>query len=119
MPVIKESYVLTADNTDILAAGTSRLASIPASGVLTIEASATDSDVATNFGTITLQLPNGETPFENLLVPANGYSTADVVMHDDTAVQVQMEVEQGGHVTLSYDETGTVLGCLVFVTFDF
>lgn len=115
--IIKESYLLTASNTDIMAAP-SRLASIPSDGVLTIEVSSTDND-GTNYGTVTLQTPSGDTPFENLVIPASGYSTADGVIHDDTAIQFQMDVQQGGHVTLSYTENGTVTGTMVILTLDF
>ena len=115
--VIKESYVLAASDTDILAAP-SRLSAIPGDGVMTIEASTTDAD-ASNYGVLTLQMPDGENPFENLLIPANGYSTADNVLHDDTAVQVQVPVQQGGHVSLAYTETGTVAQTLIVVTLEF
>lgn len=117
MAIIKESYLLTASNTDIMAAP-SRLASIPSDGILTIEFSATDND-GTNYGTMTLQTPGGDTPFENLVIPQNGFSTADGVIHDDTDIQYQMEVSQGGHVTLSYTENGTVAGTMVILTLDF
>jgi len=117
MAVIKESFVLSASNTDILAAP-SRLAAIPGDGVMTIEVSCTDSD-ATNFGTITLQLPDGENPFEDLLIPANGFSTADNVVHDDTALQISIEVAQGGHVTLSYAESGTVALAVFLISLEF
>lgn len=115
--LIKESFLLTADNNDILAAP-SRLAAIPANGVLTIEASATDCD-AINFALLTLQLPEGDIPFENLHVPANGLSTADSVMDSDTQMLVTMAVARGGHVGLAYDENGTVAILLVIVTLVF
>lgn len=115
--LIKEMYQLATSDTDILAAP-SRLAAIPQDGVMTIEASSTDCDTANN-GVLTLQLPDGFIPFENLLVPQNGFSTADTVIHDDTAFQVAFEVEQGGHVLLSYTETGTVALFVVSVTLEF
>lgn len=115
--IIKETYMLAASDTDVLAAP-SRLAALPGDGVMTIEVSATDCD-ASNYGSLTLQLPDGEVPFENLIIPANGYSTADSVLHDDTAVQVQMEVSQGGHVSLAYSETGTVALAYISVSLEF
>lgn len=117
MPFIKENFQLAATDADVLAAP-SRLTSIPADGVLTIEVSATDSEL-TNFGQLTIQLPGGETPVENLIVPGNGFSTADNVLHDDTALQFQFSVSQGGHVGISYTENGTVLACMIMVTLDF
>jgi hypothetical protein len=115
--IIKETYQLTASNTDILAAP-SRLAALPGSGIMTIECSATECN-ATNNGTLTLQMPDGELPFENLLVPANGYSLLDSVVHDETALQMQIEVDQGGHVSLAYTETGTVVLFYITVSLEF
>jgi hypothetical protein len=85
---------------------------------MTVEISSTDCD-ATNYGALTLQMPDGEVPFEDLIIGQNGYSTADAVIHDDTAIQVQLEVGQGGHVTLSYAENGTVAAVLIYVTLEF
>ncbi len=115
--LIKESFLLAADDADVLAAP-SRLAAIPRNGVLTIEASATDCD-ATNFGLVTLTLPEGDIPFQNLHVPANGVSTADAVMDSDTQILITMGVQQGGHVLLAYDENGTVALCLLIITLSF
>ncbi len=115
--LIKESFLLAADDADVLAAP-SRLAAIPRNGRLTIEATCTDCD-ATNFGRLTLQLPEGDIPFEDLHIPANGLSTADAVMDERTKLIVTMQVAQGGHVGLAYDETGTVALCLIIVTLSF
>lgn len=115
--VIKESFSLTATNNDVLSAP-SRLSALPSDGLLTLEIAATDAD-ATNYGTVTLQLPDGDIPFEDLLVPYNGYSTADQTVHDDTELMVQMEVQQGGHVLLSYTENGTVAFCTIYATYEF
>lgn len=115
--MIKESFALTATTADILAAP-SRLAAMPGDGTLTIECSTTDSE-GTNSGAITLQMPDGEVPFDSLIIPANGYSTADSVLHDDTALQFAMPVSQGGHVLVTYTETGTVLMAFFMFTFDF
>lgn len=115
--VIKESFFLTADDTDILAAP-SRLAAIPHDGIMTIEAGATHND-GTNYGTLTLQLPDGEVPFEDLLVPYNGYSATDGLLHESTELLVSFDVAAGGHVGLAYDETGTVAACFIIVTLTF
>jgi hypothetical protein len=104
MALISESYILTASNTDILAAP-SRLAAIPRGGVLTLEYSATNSNATHNW-TITAQTPEGDVPFEDLRVPYNGYSS-DVVMHTDTRLRFQFRATQGGHFLLSATETGT------------
>lgn len=117
MSVIKESFLLSASDTDVLDAP-SRLAAIPYAGLMTIEASTTDCD-ATNNGVLTLQLPNGETPLQNVLIPANGVSTADAVLKTDTELMLQFPVAAGGHVLLQYTETGTVALCIILVTLNF
>ena len=117
MPFIKETFQLAATDADVLAAP-SRLTSIPADGVLTIECSATQGN-PTNNGQLTIQLPGGDTPVENVIIPQNGFSTSDSVIHDDTALQFQFSVAQGGHVGISYTETGTVTAVLFIVTLEF
>jgi len=117
MSVIKETFVFNASNSDVLAAP-SRLTSIPKPGVLTIEATATDSDGA-NFATMTLQLPGGDIPFENLRIPANGISTTDNVMHSDTELKITVAVAAGGHVLLSVTESGSVAQIMFIVTLTF
>lgn len=117
MAVIKETFLLAASDADVLDAP-SRLAAIPYAGIMTIEAAATDCD-ATNQGTLTLQLPNGDNPLDGVLVPANGMSTADGVLKTDTELLIQFPVEAGGHVLLAYTETGTVALCFIMVTLQF
>lgn len=109
--IIKESYQLTATNTDILAAP-SRLSAIPRAGVLTAEFSATDAD-STNFFTITCQTPEGDTPFEDLIVPYNGYST-EKVLHRDTQLTFSFSAAQGGHFLFSATENGTGTLFIIF-----
>lgn len=120
--VIKESFLLVATDADILAAP-SRLAAIPSAGMMTIEASSTDCD-ATNFGTLTLQLPGGDTPFEDLHIPAagirqTGVSDADAVLNTHTELMISFNVAAGGHVGLAYTENGTVTTCIIMVTLTF
>ncbi len=116
MSMIKESFVLTASNADILAAP-SRLAAIPHAGTLLLEFTVTNSD-ATNNGQMTLQLPGGEVPFEDLEIPANGFLTGISVMHSLTELSFSFKVQAGGHVLLSYVEGGTNLA-LVYATLSF
>ncbi len=116
MGIIKESFLLIGSNADILAAP-SRLAAIPQPGILTIEASIEEAG-AVNFGTITLQLPGGEIPFEDLLVPFNGFSATDAVMHIDTQLTFRIPVAQGGHVLYQYTEGGAT-SFLTIVTLEF
>ncbi len=113
---IKETFRLVASNADILAAP-SRLAAIPANGLLNIEVSCTDADL-TNFGRITLQPPGGMIPFEDLDIPI-GFSTSDASMDSDLQLTFQMVATQGGHFLLSYTETGTVTICYIIATLTF
>lgn len=120
--IIKESFFLTASNADIFAGNTSagvasRLNSIPVDGTLTVEVSANACD-ATNFGELTLNPPEGSAPFTELLIPYNGYNTSNALMHDDTSLVFELDVEGGGHVGLAYTENGTVV-TLLYATFTF
>lgn len=110
-PIIIGS-ILTATNADILAS--TRLQTAPGGGMLTIELEA-DLNNATNYFEATLQLPNGDTPLENLRVPASPTGTAGV-LDDREKLQISVPVQQGGHVTLSLTEGGTAI-CAYRVTF--
>lgn len=116
MGIIKESFLLVADNADILAAP-SRLAAIPSAGILTLEMAATQCS-ATNFGLVTLQLPEGDIPFEDLHVPFSG-TTSEAALNNEFMLVIQLEVAAGGHVLLSYDENGTVAVFLMHATLSF
>jgi len=116
MALIQESFSIVATNTDILAAP-SRLSSIPRGGVLTLEYSCGTSDSSNNFK-ISCQTPEGDVPFEDLLVPYNGYDAAENILHTDTRLRYQFTASQGGHFLLSATETGAanlyLLASLVF-----
>ncbi len=117
MGMIKESFLLTATDADILAAP-SRLAAIPRDGILTIEVASSDCD-NTNQGQLTLQLPDGIIPFEDLIIPASRSAPVDAVMDIDTKFIVTVPVAQGGHVGLAYLEVGTVGIFFLHVTLTF
>jgi len=104
--------ILSATNSDLLAS--TRLQTAPGSGVLTIELEADNND-ATNYFEVTLQLPNGDTPMENVRVPAQPAGTAGV-LDDREKLQISVPVQQGGHVTLSLTETGAAI-CAYRVTY--
>ena len=108
---IKEVFQLTADDTDLLAAP-SRLAAIPYNGYLTVEVSATECNATNNFA-ITINKPDGSQPIEGQLVPANGFTTSDNVMHDDTKLMFRFSANQGGHFGIEMDETGTALAMVI------
>jgi len=119
--IIKESFLLSATDADILAAP-SRLAAIPSAGVMTVEASTTDCTMV-NYGTLTLQLPNGDTPFENLHIPAaaspSGVGALSAMLNSHTELKITFNVAAGGHVGLAYTETGSVTNCIIMVTLAF
>ena len=116
MPLIRESFALVASDADILAAP-SRLAAIPANGVLTVEISATDND-GVNFGQLTVQLPGGDIPLQLVQIPFSGSST-EGMLDSNTELVVVMQVPQGGHVILQYVENGTVVQAFLHVSLQF
>jgi len=90
-------------NADILQ-GT-RLQTVPAGGVLTFElqgASAT----STNHYTVSVQMPNGDTPLNNVLVPACNPALEGVI-DERQNLTVSFPIMQGGHCVFSATETGT------------
>lgn len=105
--MIRESFRLSASNTDILAAP-SRLSAIPYNGTLTLEVSALECN-GSNRNSITLQTPDGDVPFEDLLVPAgsvDGTVGTEDVLNSDTQLTFSFPARQGGHFLLSTTETG-------------
>ena len=94
------SGLLTASNTDILQ-GT-RLQTVKR-GVLTFELSADSADGTNNY-TTTIQLPNGDTPLNAVLVPASGTVG---LLDDRNKLQVTFPIRSdGGHPVFSVTETG-------------
>jgi hypothetical protein len=93
-----------ATNTDILQ-GT-RLQTVASAGIMTFEVQAADA-VAANGYTITIQLPNGDTPMNGVPVPGNA-GTAGVagVIDSRTNIKATYPIDQGGHVGFSCVETG-------------
>lgn len=118
MPTIKETYLLTGTNSDVLKSP-SRLESMPATGTVTIEVSATECN-ATNSGQLEISTADGQTPVQTAFgyIPANGDSTSDATLNNETEQVWSIAVEQGGHLNLNYTENGAVL-TLLTVTLDF
>jgi len=112
--MIKESYLLSATTADILEAP-SRLAAIPANGVMTLEFSATDCDPS-NYATLTIQLPDGSNPVNDVHIPYNGVSGSHAAMYDECELAFKFGVSKGGHLLVSVTETGTVASILVIAT---
>lgn len=90
-------------NSDILQ-GT-RLQTVPAGGVLTFELQSQNAST-TNFFTASVQMPNGDTPLNNVLVP--GCNPAAMGIIDERQnLTVSFPISQGGHCVFSCTETGT------------
>ena len=101
--IIVESALISATTNDILQ-GT-RLQTVPRNGILTFELSA-DLAAAANQYTATIQLPNGDTPLNGVLVPASGVIGQ---LDDRNKLQASFPTGQGGHAVLSVTETGTAV----------
>ena len=89
-------------NSDILQ-GT-RLQTVPAGGVLTFELQSELNDASNNY-TVSVQMPNGDTPLNNVRIP--GTSVADTGIIDERQnLTVSFPIMQGGHCVFSCTETG-------------
>jgi hypothetical protein len=101
------SDIASASDTDILQ-GT-RLQTVPRGGFLTFELQSNEND-ATNYYTVAIQMPNGDTPLNTVRVPAgnDGNDTAGVI-DDRKKLMVTLPVAQGGHAVFSCTETGTAV----------
>ncbi len=101
-PIILSGLEL-ASNADILQ-GT-RLQTVPAGGILTFELQSTGADNLTN-NTVSIQMPNGDTPLNNTLVPACNPSLAGVI-DERQNLTVSFPISQGGHCVFSTVESGS------------
>ena len=101
-PIILSNYEV-ASNSDILQ-GT-RLQTVPAGGVLTFELQASTMDTANNFA-VSIQMPNGDTPLNNTLVPGCNPALGGVI-DERQNLTVSFPIMQGGHCVFSCVETGT------------
>ena len=101
-PIILSGYEL-ATNSDILQ-GT-RLQTVPAGGILTFELQASQNN-DTNNNTVSIQMPNGDTPLNNTSVPGCNPSLAGVI-DERQNLTVSFPIMQGGHCVFSTTETGS------------
>lgn len=101
-PIILSS-VESGTNADILQ-GT-RLQTVPAGGVLTFELQADASNASNNY-VVSIQMPNGDTPLNNVRVPACNPSLAGVI-DERQNLTVSFPIMQGGHCVFSCTETGS------------
>lgn len=90
-------------NTDILQ-GT-RLQSAPAGGTMTFELQAADNVAANNY-TVSIQMPGGDTPMNNVQIPGGETSGLAGVINERNDLQATFPVGQGGHTVFSCVETG-------------
>jgi len=100
-PIILSSQEI-ATNADILQ-GT-RLQTVPAGGVLTFELQA-DTNTSTNNMQVSVQMPNGDTPLNNVRVPCCNPSLLGVI-DERQNLTVSFPIMQGGHCVFSVTETG-------------
>ena len=100
-PIILSGFE-QATNTDILQ-GT-RLQTVPAGGVLTFELQSSANN-ATAFFTASIQMPNGDTPLNNVRVPSCN-PAIDGVIDERQNLTVSFPIMQGGHCVFSATETG-------------
>lgn len=99
------SDFLNAATTDLLQ-GT-RLQTVPRSGFLIFELSTTVA-TATNNVKVSIQMPNGDTPLTDVLVPANsGAGVGLGILDRRDMLRIALPVSQGGHAVLSTTLTGT------------
>lgn len=96
------SGVESAPNADILQ-GT-RLQTVPAGGVLTFELQA-DANTSTNNYTVAVQMPNGDTPLNNVRVPSSNPALEGVI-DERQNLTVSFPIMQGGHCVFSCSESG-------------
>jgi len=99
--VIVLSDIESATNSDILQ-GT-RLQTVPQGGYLTFELQS-NGNTATDFVTVSIQMPNGDTPLNGVRVPDGA---TDYALNNNDKTQITLPVAQGGHTVFSCDETGS------------
>jgi len=100
-PIILSS-VESATNADILQ-GT-RLQTVPAGGVLTFELQSDKNSPSNNY-TASIQMPNGDTPLNNVRVPGCNPELSGVI-DERQNLTVSFPIMQGGHCVFSCTETG-------------
>ena len=96
------SDVESTSNSDILQ-GT-RLQTVPAGGVLTFELQSNHNDQTNNY-TVSVQMPNGDTPMNNTRVPGTS-PVDDGIIDERQNLTVSFPISQGGHCVFSCTETG-------------
>lgn len=96
---------LDGSNTDILQ-GT-RLQTVPAGGFLTFEMLSDLNTSAAN-NKVSIQMPNGDTPLNDVNVPAEP-NAVQGVMDDRQKMMITLPIAQGGHTVFSVAQTGAAV----------
>lgn len=92
-----------ATNADVLQS--TRLQTVPKNGILLFEMQAAD-NVAANSFDVTIQLPNGETPCNRVLIPSGATAGLAGNLDDRLAFRLKFRIGQGGHCVVTFTETG-------------
>ena len=103
MSIVVSDFV-TATSSNVLA-GT-RLQNFATRGAVVIEMECSEAD-ATNNGRVTLQFPDGETPLDNVLVPANAQGQAGVIDNNTEYAFATNILVPGGILLLGFTITGS------------
>lgn len=103
MSIIMVTSFDAATNTDILQ-GT-RLQTVPSNGILTFELQASDNDATDRYAT-SIELPNGDTPLNGVIVPMGATAGLAGMIDDRLALKLRFRINQGGHCVFSVTETG-------------
>lgn len=100
--MIVETFRLEATDNDLLAAP-SRLAAIPYNGRLILEFQAANNTL-TAFWAVTVQLPNGDLPLNEVRIPEG---VTDGALNLDDKYTITVPAALGGHILVDCVETGS------------
>lgn len=109
--MIFESSLIAATNTDVLSVG--RLNAIPYNGQLEL-VFLSDLGDASNFYSLTIQLPNGDVPVDAQRVFAGSAGT-DMTVDTRESMRFKFRATQGGHFVVSLTETGTAVCAFIAI----
>ncbi len=104
VPIVERAVIIATD-TDIL--NGTRLNAIPYNGILTFQVLASLADATNNFF-MTIQLPNGDVPVDNQIVPGANPSLGGV-LDDRQFFMMSFAAHQGGHFNISLTENGAAI----------
>lgn len=105
MIIITETGNEAATALNVLQGG--RLQTVPSNGILAFEIQANLNNDTNGF-LMSLQLPDGTTPFTVINVPAGGLATGGEI-ESRLAYRATFIITQGGHCVLDFTEVGTAL----------